>query len=786
MEKLTSLPKQITRLSNGSVLTLTQDKQGCYYQNKRDNSDRVSIAKYWKTKKLYNPSEETIDILFDNKTGTTAPTTNCNLKEVESQIEISFDDSTASITQHPQERGYPSAPNPIKTTNDLTEIASRIEKDFGEIILSELVGAPLKNGKRVRLYDTTKHSAEVYYSGNVPHIYDFSTYCTWFPIPAYQKDYGLERKDTVIELGKRFGLLPPDYGSKKEIPTRIPAKREQPAESEKQNVFELCNPITKHWDKDSLSFWWEVGIIQPLLEKYGISPLVSFDKVMIETGEVKTFTPNNTYAYQTHQTEGVKKYSPFDKKFKWQWIGKGNNKVIWGLEQLPESCEKILIVEGLKDALCIVAHFSDHGIYAVGLDSVSTAISKEIIKSLQSKAKEVLLCLDNDKAGKEANLRFSATHNLPILPYPADLTCKDIAEICANDFKVYSKEKALEWLIDKNQSMPNTFQRSENSQYQSNTNTSFLNIKSVLFCMQESMSKPIPKRLFSEFWYENEVCILFSDTNTGKSVLAVQIAEMIANGKKFDFFECETTPQKVLYLDFELSDRQFTGRYSVKNGQLEIYENPYLFGENFLRASLNQDASFDDFEKNLLKGLSDALQETGARVMIVDNITFLKSEAEKASEALRLMKNVFKRLKDNFELSLLVLAHTPKRDRKSEITINHLSGSSQIANFADSIFTIGVCQYDDKLRYIKQLKVREDAFKYGGNNVIVCELRKKQINFLAFNFLYTETEQNALASSEKKQQEKEKGSLIADIKDLYNLTQCFQTLLHYFFSNKVT
>jgi len=35
--------------------------------------------------------------------------------------------------------------------------------------------------------------------------------------------------------------------------------------------------------------------------------------------------------------------------------------------------------------------------------------------------------------------------------------------------------------------------------------------------------RPVPKMLFGELWFEGELCILFSDTNLGKSILAVQI-----------------------------------------------------------------------------------------------------------------------------------------------------------------------------------------------------------------------------------------------------------------------
>jgi hypothetical protein len=39
--------------------------------------------------------------------------------------------------------------------------------------------------------------------------------------------------------------------------------------------------------------------------------------------------------------------------------------------------------------------------------------------------------------------------------------------------------------------------------------------------------EPDPKMLFGEFWHQNELCILFADTNAGKSVLAVQIGNSI-------------------------------------------------------------------------------------------------------------------------------------------------------------------------------------------------------------------------------------------------------------------
>ncbi len=47
--------------------------------------------------------------------------------------------------------------------------------------------------------------------------------------------------------------------------------------------------------------------------------------------------------------------------------------------------------------------------------------------------------------------------------------------------------------------------------------------------IEEAKKRPTPTKLFNSFWFENEVCVLFADTNIGKSILAVQIGNSIAN-----------------------------------------------------------------------------------------------------------------------------------------------------------------------------------------------------------------------------------------------------------------
>ena len=93
------------------------------------------------------------------------------------------------------------------------------------------------------------------------------------------------------------------------------------------------------------------------------------------------------------------------------------------------------------------------------------------------------------------------------------------------------------------------------------TSVSYTHLKTANNWIKQDSKRPIPKMLFSEFWYEQELCILFADTNVGKTILAVQIADSISRGHPIPGFKLEANAQKVIYCDFELNDKQFQGRY---------------------------------------------------------------------------------------------------------------------------------------------------------------------------------------------------------------------------------
>ena len=122
-------------------------------------------------------------------------------------------------------------------------------------------------------------------------------------------------------------------------------------------------------------------------------------------------------------------------------------------------------------------------------------------------------------------------------------------------------------------------------------------IKTANRTIQEAARRPNPTVLWMSLWYEGEVCCLFSDSNLGKSIYATQIAAEIAKR------------EKVLYFDFELSNKQFQLRYTDEAGNL------YEFPNNLYRVEVNRDSlDMENFEDAVIDNIEAAALQTGAKV----------------------------------------------------------------------------------------------------------------------------------------------------------------------------
>lgn len=235
--------------------------------------------------------------------------------------------------------------------------------------------------------------------------------------------------------------------------------------------------------------------------------------------------------------------------------------------------------------------------------------------------------------------------------------------------------------------------------------------------------------LFGCLWETPGIAILVGDTGVGKSVLAAHIAHLITSGATHLLgFPCPER-RRLLYYDFELTDRQLEKRFPG-----------FPFTDDLLTADINPDAV--DVEAFTVDCIGADLDRTGAHGIILDNITALalKTTAD-ADVSIGIMKGL-KRLQQERNVSSLVLAHVPKIPLGAALNLNHLAGSKHLSNFADSVFFISRSIQGPTLRYLKQAKNRTSELL---PDVVIFELYQSAAGYLDLRLLGPDEEANHLA-----------------------------------------
>ncbi|MGI8811322.1 MAG: AAA family ATPase [Pyrinomonadaceae bacterium] len=246
---------------------------------------------------------------------------------------------------------------------------------------------------------------------------------------------------------------------------------------------------------------------------------------------------------------------------------------------------------------------------------------------------------------------------------------------------------------------------------------------------KESPDKGSAQRLAGDLWLEGGLCVLFGDTGRGKSIFATQLADAIARGVSWEPFSVDTPPQKVLYFDFELTTAQFTARYSKSkpNRSPPARLTAFKFSPNLIRVEMSsdppdhEDYGFKTFNAYFESALIDQIEQHRARVVVIDNLTYLSDQLHSSARAAHMMKEL-RRIQAELNLSILVLAHARPRRRPAALTLADVGAASPVAEIADSVIAIAPSTCGADVRYLKHLKSRTGPLQYDEQNVIVFSL----------------------------------------------------------------
>jgi len=258
-------------------------------------------------------------------------------------------------------------------------------------------------------------------------------------------------------------------------------------------------------------------------------------------------------------------------------------------------------------------------------------------------------------------------------------------------------------------------------------------VKSIVDVLNQE--KKVVKKVFGPFWNEGETCLLFAGSGVGKTILGYDIAMSIANNTHYWPEDMSEVHVPVLYCDLEMSEDQFCKRYEGCKKD--------LFVNNIFRFTAD-DCAFELNPENFISGVKDQIKRTGAKVLIIDNIScVLGNPTEKIA---RKFMNDVRALRNKYHLSVMVIGHTTKGKAGKPITQDALGGSKMLVNFCDSACALSRSEKGISSRYLKQVKSRSTAELDG-----VAELRLTDDPYVHFEFVeYNEEEDHLPQKGHKK------------------------------------
>lgn len=421
-------------------------------------------------------------------------------------------------------------------------------------------------------------------------------------------------------------------------------------------------------------------------------------------------------------------YQPNPKKF-W-YVGKKRGSQLFGTPQITpqfNTLTPVYLTAGEKDALVLLSK----GYNAMCLNSETQSVSPELYDSWRNYNRyDIIVAYDNDATGTAQATKLHAELGAKYIVWPNWLKEKGGKDV-TDFFAMGGTQEEFEAL---------TVCQSNERRHDCR-----LSVRTASQRLADAQNTPDILPHADVLFQTNELTILFGDTGKGKSIFAVGLADAISKGASFMGLDNRCEPLPVLFYDFELSDKQFQKRYSDAEGiPYRFTDNLYI--DNFDLSSIDLSDKKVTFEEELMKKIRLDLIATGAKVLIIDNITFLTAfSTEDGQVAMKLMK-LLKELKTTEGISVLVLAHTPKRFGLGGITSMDIAGSKHLSNFADSVMALGASKKDANLRYIIQTKAsRTGEVKYDVENVIVCEIEKIG-SFLSLAFKSYGREQDHLSA----------------------------------------
>lgn len=172
-------------------------------------------------------------------------------------------------------------------------------------------------------------------------------------------------------------------------------------------------------------YWKQFHISIDTLKKFNVFSIKYFLCNRVVRGTYKEANP--MYAYKVY--DKFKIYRPLASKYT-KWRTNLTNWHVQGLAELPKEGGNLLIItKSLKDVMCLY----EMGFNAISPSSETTFLPEEIIKSIRSKWKHIVIIYDRDRTGMLKAREYSKRYKFDVLFVNKRFNAKDISDAVKNN-----------------------------------------------------------------------------------------------------------------------------------------------------------------------------------------------------------------------------------------------------------------------------------------------------------------------------------------------------------------
>lgn len=181
-------------------------------------------------------------------------------------------------------------------------------------------------------------------------------------------------------------------------------------------------------------YWKQFHISIDTLKHFNVFSIKYFLCNSVVRGTYKETSP--MYAYKVY--DRFKIYRPLASKYT-KWRTNLTNRHVQGLAELPKEGGNLLIItKSLKDVMSLY----EMGYYAISASSETTFIPDDILQSLRSKWKHIVILYDRDRTGMLRAREYSKKYKFDAIFVHKKFKTKDVSDAIRDN----SFEEVKQWL----------------------------------------------------------------------------------------------------------------------------------------------------------------------------------------------------------------------------------------------------------------------------------------------------------------------------------------------------